>query len=138
MKQSSREIGNDRKQGCLKVNEKIKGRVVKGMGLASKLGYKTANIDYFGDVAEGVYSALVDIADLNLLKQPAMCYLSGTKLEIHILNYDGNLLDKLINVKLLKFIRSPLYFDTEDKLIEQINKDYSQIYEVFYGKSQRL
>lgn len=82
--------------------------VEKGHKYARQLDCPTANI-YIDKplIKPGVYSCLVT---LNNKLYKSMCYSdnkSPNKLEAHLFNYQGNLYNQRITVKLLNFIRDP-------------------------------
>jgi riboflavin kinase / FMN adenylyltransferase len=120
---------------------RLMGKVVKGRGKGSELGYPTANIDPHEQIipAEGVYAGLVSVADtleelcrLNQ-KTPAVFSLGRAKtfvsdhpllIEAHILDEKvGDLYGKYLAMDFVDFIRTQQRFKTEEKLKEQITKD---------------
>jgi riboflavin kinase/FMN adenylyltransferase len=113
----------------------IKGRVCKGIGYGSKLGYPTANIRSFGYVlpASGVYAALVYIdkksylSAVNIGVKPTIVKSGEKVLEAHIINFRKNLLEKTVKVSFLKKIREEKRFSSPDELRKTISKDISYI-----------
>jgi riboflavin kinase / FMN adenylyltransferase len=120
---------------------RLMGKVVKGRGKGTELGYPTANIDPHEQIipVEGVYAGFVSVADnidqLARLSQkiPAAFSLGRAKtfvsdhpllIEAHILDEkSGNLYDKYLAMDFIDFIRNQQRFKTPEKLKEQIVKD---------------
>ncbi len=120
---------------------RLMGRVIKGRGKGTQLGFPTANIDPHEQIipAEGVYAGFVSIAEsiekLCKLNQqiPAVFSLGRAKtfisahplmIEAHIL--DGkveDLYNSYLAMDFVDFIRHQQRFETEEKLKEQIEKD---------------
>ena len=110
----------------------IEGRVQKGRQLGKKIGFPTANIDIKDYIlgCPGVYvikakmikssKYLKGIANLGY--RPTF---SGKKilLEVHLFNFSGNLYNKYLTVKFLKFIRKEKKFKNIDQLKKQIKAD---------------
>lgn len=120
---------------------RLMGRVIKGRGKGSHLGFPTANIDSHDQIipAEGVYAGFVSIAEdidkLCVLNQkiPAVFSLGRAKTFIsdHPLLIEAHILDdkvedlygKYLAMDFVDFIRHQQRFETEEKLKEQIEKD---------------
>ncbi len=129
--------GNVKKAGKLLGRKfAIAGTVQEGHKLAGPvLGYPTANIDTgsYAPMKNGAYYCLVEIdgaihdAACNYGVKPTL-ETNETKplLEVHILNYNGNLYGKEISVEFCEFIREEMKFEDPnkfDKLRAQIEKD---------------
>ena len=122
------EKGNIEKANKLLVQPfEITSTVIKGMQLGRKLGYPTANMDYPDTIVKipyGVYKveALGKPAILNWGVKPT---LDGKKegLEVHIINFDGDLYGQNLSIKILKKIRDERKFDNLEDLKIQIKKD---------------
>ncbi len=116
----------------LKRNWLIDGKVQKGRQLGKKIGFPTANIDINDYVLAkpGVYvvkarkmnssNYIKGIANLGY--RPTF---NGKKilLEVHLFNFSGNLYNKYLRVKFLKFIRAEKKFKNVEQLKKQINVD---------------
>jgi len=120
---------------------RLMGRVVKGRGKGTHLGYPTANIEPHEQIipAEGVYAGFIsiagDIEKLYVLNQqtPAVFSLGRAKtfisdhpllIEAHILaGKVEDLYNKYLAMDFVDFIRHQQRFGTEEKLKEQIKKD---------------
>ena len=105
---------------------KISGKVVKGDGYGRKLGFPTANVEIKdGNIPpQGVYAGKVvfegKVYRAGILIGP------NKKIEVHLLNYDGDMYSKELTLETEKFLRGYKKFDTEEELIEQIKKDIKQ------------
>ena len=110
----------------------IEGKVQRGRQLGKKIGFPTANIDIKDYILScpGVYVVkakpiksskyLKGIANLGY--RPTF---SGKKilLEVHLFNFSGNLYNKYLTVKFLRFIRKEKKFKNIDQLKKQIKAD---------------
>jgi riboflavin kinase / FMN adenylyltransferase len=114
------------------------GRVVKGQQLGRTIGFPTANLHLPAEKflpQTGVYSVWVHGATqtpypllpavMNLGNRPTV---KGTALtaEVHLLNWEGNLYDKTLEVHLHSFLRPEQKFDSLDDLKTQIQHDCQQ------------
>ncbi len=110
----------------------IEGKVQKGKQLGKKIGFPTANIDIKDYVlaCPGVYAVSVKMISnskyikgiANLGFRPTF---NGKKilLEVHLFNFSGNLYNKDLSVKFIKFIRKEKKFKNVDHLRKQIKID---------------
>lgn len=106
----------------------LEGEVIYGTQVAGKMGYPTANLIYPENIVKlpyGVYSARVDnkAAILNWGIKPTFNSEQKPILEVHILNFKGNLYGKNIRIKVLKKIRNEKKFTGIEELKAQIEKD---------------
>ena len=113
-------------------NWSIEGKVQKGKQLGKKIGFPTANIDIKDYVlaCPGVYAVKVKRPKhsktikgiANLGYRPTF---NGKKilLEVHLFNFSGNLYNKDLSVKFIKFIRKEKKFKNVDHLRKQIKID---------------
>lgn len=110
----------------------MRGRVVQGDQRGRTIGFPTANImmGAYLRPAFGVYAARVTVAGeaaprnavLNLGRRPTI----GTedvRLEVHLLDFDGDLYGKELSVDFYGFIRPEQKFDGLDALKAQIAED---------------
>lgn len=105
----------------------LTGTVVAGKQIGRKIGFPTANLSVPKEKlipAAGVYACEVDghKALLNIGTNPTV---NGTEqtIELHLLDFTGDLYGKRMNVKLLRFIRPDRKFDSIDDLRRQIQSD---------------
>ena len=111
------------------------GHVAKGFGVAGReLAAPTANLEVeFGVVpADGVYAAKVHLdgceyaAAVNIGVAPT--YQVGVRrVEIHLLDWHGDLYGKQLALEIVKFIRNEKLFQDALALKEQISKDIVSI-----------
>lgn len=118
----------------------IRGRVCKGSGRGSKLlSIPTANLNLTNYPCSGVF--IVTISYDKYENLPAVANW-GTRptfdnnvkkiLEIHLLNHNHNLYNKILQVNFLKNIRNEKKFSSLDELKTQITKDIQIAREFFY------
>ena len=105
----------------------LEGTVVAGKQIGRKIGFPTANLSVLNGKlipAAGVYACEAEghKALLNIGTNPTV---NGTEqtIELHLLDFQGDLYGKRMNVKLLRFIRADRKFDSIDDLKRQIQSD---------------
>jgi len=111
----------------------IKGTVVYGERRGSTLGFPTANIEVDKNLlvpANGVYSVKVDVEGrtyggvANIGVKPTFHNSSFIRnIEVHLLDFNGDLYGKVINVYFIRRLRNEKRFNSAEKLVEQIQKD---------------
>ncbi len=110
------------------MDTKISGKVVRGDGYGRKLGFPTVNLEVSGTAEfppEGVYAG---VAILETKEYKAGIIIGpNSKIEAHLIGYEGVAYGKEVTLLLGKFLRRYKKFDTEELLIEQIEKDIAQI-----------
>lgn len=109
----------------------ISGTVLTGNSNGEKLGAKTANldIDLAKDIDKGLYSCKVDLDGIfyrGLLYYGINSLTNKDCLEIHILEFNGDLYGKKITASTERYLRFPKKFKSVEKLSEQIKKDLAQ------------
>ncbi len=110
----------------------VVGTVVNGQEIGRSIGFPTANLKYPAEKflpRQGVYCVRVDIPGANQLpgvmnigKRPTVDGMNTT-VEVHLLDWDGNLYDRQLIVYLHHFIRSEQKFPSLAALTEQIQAD---------------
>ena len=120
----------------------IRGTVIKGDQIASKLGYPSANIHYDENkvtIPHGVYYVIASLNGkkyngiLNHGYAPTFDNEEKLKTEIHIIDFNQNIYGKNIQVEFIAKIRNQNKFSNTEKLKEQIKRDiaFAQIYQYF-------
>lgn len=108
----------------------LRGLVSSGKGLGHSLGFPTVNTDIPSGRATplGVYRSAVPIGDriYHAVTNIGSCPTMGerkTHAETHIIDYDGDLYSKDIEVYLLGYLRDEIRFNTPEELIAQVEED---------------
>ena len=113
----------------------ISGVVEHGNAIGTKLGFPTANIRLNSAKqlpASGVYSV---VAQVNGVEYKALANI-GTNptvgndhlsLEVHLLDFQGDLYDQSLTISFLSFLREEKKFDSLEELKNQITADISHI-----------
>jgi len=110
----------------------ITGKVVSGNQVGQKIGIRTANVTLDEDyhrLKKGVYGVIVTIDGrkflgvCNIGNNPTINYVQKPRLEVHILDFNEMIYDKIISVDFSVFIREERKFDNVDDLVFQINQD---------------
>ena len=114
----------------------IVGRVVKGDGRGRYLNFPTANIQPLSVnkliPRDGVYAVGVALANLSFIGamsigvRPTFSS-SNRTLEIHLLDFNGDLYGENLVISFLKRLRDEIKFDSTDELIHQMELDVSQV-----------
>lgn len=113
----------------------LNGKVVKGRGIGSKLGFPTANISVSDYVtpAYGVYAAYVILGKktylsaINIGMLPTFGKVKDLVMEAHILNFKKNILGKPIKIVFLERLREEKKFSSSKALASAISKDIKQV-----------
>ncbi len=114
------------------------GKVIEGQKLGRQIGFPTANLQLPSDKflpKKGVYQVSVNLennlqhsfkAVMNIGDRPTIGGLNTT-VEVHLLNWAGDLYDQLLTVKLEKFLRCEQKFSSLDELKKQITIDCQNV-----------
>ena len=118
----------------------IVGTVVNGQEIGRSIGFPTANLKYPAEKflpRQGVYCVRVDTPEasqlpgvMNIGKRPTVDGINTT-VEVHLLDWEGNLYDQQLIVYLHHFIRSEQKFPSLVALTEQIQADCNTAREFF-------
>ena len=110
----------------------IAGTVINGQAIGRSIGFPTANLKYPVEKflpRQGVYCVRVDTPAakqlpgvMNIGKRPTVDGLNTT-IEVHLLDWDGNLYQQQLTVYLHHFIRSEQKFPSLTALTDQIQAD---------------
>jgi len=113
----------------------VKRKVVRGSGRGSSLGYPTANLGPSENLClkEGVYAVRVNEQFLGVANYGFRPTFDGKAkvLEVHILDFEGNLRGERLKVEFLSFLREEKKFSSKDELIKQIERDIAIVKEKF-------
>ncbi len=109
------------------------GTVIHGAGRGARLGYPTANLAGIGTLVpgEGIYAgrAWADgpawPAAISVGPNPTFGE-GGLKVEAHLIGYDGDLYDRLLDVEFLSRLRAVQRFPSVDALLAQMDQDVAR------------
>lgn len=112
----------------------LSGMVVHGYHLGTSLGFPTANIAVSSAEklipAHGVYAVWADLDNgqsypgmLNIGVRPTMENGDNLSIEVHLLGFKGDLYEKRLTVRFVKFLRAERKFGSKEELIAQLQKD---------------
>ena len=115
---------------------RFSGIVSPGMARGRTLGYPTANLKVGSQnenkLARGVYAGWAmweggtpREALINIGMRPTFGG-QGLSIEIHILDFSGNLYGKTLEVELVKRLRDEKFFEEIEALVRQIELDIKQ------------
>ena len=107
---------------------KISGIVERHLGRGTKLGFPTANIPVAKDMHEGVFVGVVKIGArkyhaTTFIGAPETFGEKKKRAETNILDFNGDLYGKRIEVELIRKIRDNKKFGSAKELINQMKKD---------------
>ncbi|MBQ9104437.1 MAG: riboflavin biosynthesis protein RibF [Clostridia bacterium] len=109
---------------------KLGGKVVDGRRIGRKMGFPTANIIVDKEktpLKKGVYFGLIELdktyrAIINYGARPSF-NLYDTVMEVHIIDFNGDLYGKEITVSFIKYLRDTKKFNNKEELSIQLEKD---------------
>ncbi len=117
-------------------------KIIDGLKIGRKLGFPTANLDikeYEKIIPkQGVYAVMVDIDGefhkgvLNIGYRPTLNLPdSQLSIEVHLIDFDGDLYGKTVVVFFMERIRDDIKFNSIDDLSRQIESDVLKTKELF-------
>ena len=115
---------------------KLKGTVMHGNRMGHQIGFPTANISIDINLVVpkfGVYEVVVIKDDktykgvMNIGNKPTVSDDINLSYEVHILDFDEDIYESVLEVELLSFIREEIKFDYIDQLKTQIALDIKSI-----------
>ena len=119
---------------------RLTGVVVAGARRGRTIGFPTANLE--GVEAQipgdGVYAGRVELGRrvfstaMNIGPNPTFGD-DARKLEVHLIDFDGDLYGQTLNVDVVGRIRSTRLFDNADSLVKQLEADVEAVREVVRG-----
>lgn len=114
---------------------RIIGTVAHGAARGRTMGFPTANLESIGVVIPppGVYGGRVDLeggsrlAAIHIGPNPTFSDSPQMKVEVHVLDYDGDLYERKLAVDVGIRVRDIARFDSADALIGQLQQDIQMI-----------
>jgi riboflavin kinase/FMN adenylyltransferase len=114
---------------------RIRGRVVRGDGRGRTIGFPTANLTEIDVMvpAPGVYGGVAMPARdprgaaIHIGPRPTFEAHGGEQVEVHVLDFEGDLYGQWLQVDLLTHVRDIARFESADQLIEQLSDDLRTI-----------
>jgi riboflavin kinase/FMN adenylyltransferase len=118
----------------------IDGTVVHGAKRGRAIGVPTANIAPESDlsIAPGIYAVTLGVggavlpAVASLGTNPTFVDGGGLVLEVHVLDWDGDLYDRRVRTTFVSRLRDELRFESVDALISQIMTDIERARSVLF------
>ncbi len=114
---------------------RIRGIVTKGDQRGRTIGFPTANLNQIDVVVprDGVYGGIVPIdgkphqAAIHIGPNPTFSDNQTQKVEVHLLDFDGDLYGQTLLVDFVTRVRDIARFDSVEKLQEQLDRDIATI-----------
>ena len=114
----------------------LAGEVVHGDEVGRALGYPTANLipdDALAVPGHGVYAARAQLDDgsehvaaVSIGVRPTFASGRGELVEAFLLDWEGDLYDRVLRLRFLERLRGERRFDSADALVEQMHRDVEQ------------
>ena len=111
----------------------LEGTVVDGYKVGRKIGFPTANlsVDFPNKLipSVGVYAVFVHVNGqkykgmLNIGHRPTINNGNDLSIEVHILDFQGDIYHQKIRIEFVDFLRPEMKFNSVDELISQMQKD---------------
>ena len=121
----------------------FEGKVVHGCKVGTLLGFPTANLELVnGNLPQdGVYLVQTKIGNIlyysmmSLGNRPTFGTEAKT-IEVHLLDFSGDLYQQLLTIKPLFYMRENKKFDTPDLLKQQLQQDKEFVLKYIRGANQ--
>ena len=111
----------------------MQGTIVSGYQVGRKIGFPTANlqVDFCNKLipAIGVYAVRVSVNGqnykgmLNIGHRPTINNGTDLSIEVHILDFEGDIYNQPMRIEFIDFLRPEAKFQSVDELVLQIQKD---------------
>ena len=118
----------------------LEGTVVSGYQVGRKIGFPTANLrvdfPYKLIPSIGVYAVRVQVAGqqwkgmLSIGYRPTINNGNDLSIEVHILDFQGDIYNQKMRLEFIEFLRPEIKFDSIDELIAQMHKDKEETIKV--------
>ena len=118
----------------------LEGTVVSGYQVGRKIGFPTANLrvdfPYKLIPSIGVYAVRVQVAGqqwkgmLSIGYRPTINNGNDLSIEVHILDFQGDIYNQKMRLEFIEFLRPEIKFDSADELVLQIQKDKEETIKV--------
>ena len=119
----------------------LEGTVVGGYQVGRKIGFPTANlrVDFPHKLIPsiGVYAVRVHVAGqqwkgmLSIGYRPTLNNGNDLSIEVHILDFEGDIYHQKMRLEFIEFLRPEIKFDSIDELVLQMHKDKEETTKVF-------
>ena len=119
----------------------MQGTIVGGYQVGRKIGFPTANlhVDFPNKLipAIGVYAVRVSVNGqdykgmLNIGHRPTINNGTDLSIEVHILDFEGDIYHQPMRIEFVDFLRPEAKFHSVDELVLQIQKDKEETLKVF-------
>ena len=119
----------------------LEGTVVGGYQVGRKIGFPTANlrVDFPNKLIPsiGVYAVRVHVAGqqwkgmLSIGYRPTLNNGNDLSIEVHILDFEGDIYHQKMRLEFIEFLRPEIKFDSIDELVLQMHKDKEETTKVF-------
>lgn len=114
---------------------RIRGKVISGDQRGRQIGFPTANLDQIDVVVPvaGVYGGLATVgkevfqAAIHVGPNPTFEQAGSLKVEIHLLNFEGDLYGSELLVDFMFRVRDISRFESADALIRQLHQDIESV-----------
>jgi riboflavin kinase/FMN adenylyltransferase len=113
---------------------RLRGEVVAGARRGQTIGFPTANLEKIETLlpADGVYGGIGRVGDrsyaaaINIGPNPTFGE-KNRKVEVHLVDFSGDLYGNWIDVDLLERIRPTRRFESKEDLVRQISQDVAAV-----------
>ncbi|MDP1975955.1 MAG: riboflavin kinase [Alphaproteobacteria bacterium] len=110
------------------------GLVERGEQSGELINLKSANLYVRNRIERpGIYACYVDLPDLDMMNKKALCFFDhhpSNLIEAHILDFDQNIYEQPITIRLFHFIRELIDIETEEDAIRMIESDKNQAHKL--------
>jgi riboflavin kinase / FMN adenylyltransferase len=110
----------------------VNGKIIQGKRHGRLIGFPTANIIIKElEVSYGVWATKTFYVDKWFDSISYFTQRNGLELfETHIFDFEKEIYGKSIKVELVEFLRAPIHFDSQERLIEQLQNDCKKTKEI--------